>query len=230
MGFATGLKKIQEATAPKSNGEGFANRLKVDDGQQILFRIINEFDEDSKEYDEERGLAGVVEQHQSPSAWYKKAQCTMDEYGKCYACERSKHYWSIKDEKNAKAWRAKQRLYFNVIAKNEDGEDTVYFYDVATFRSPVYESLMEHFMDYGSVSNKLWKLKRKGGGQFDTTYTLTAQPEDKTPYEWPADLKPYALDDLVPYVPYEEQEAFYGAGAAEEPVEDSSPVDENAWL
>ena len=115
MGFATGLKKIQEATAPKSNGEGFANRLKVDDGQQILFRIINEFDEDSKEYDEERGLAGVVEQHQSPSAWYKKAQCTMDEYGKCYACERSKHYWSIKDEKNAKAWRAKSGRLFESL-------------------------------------------------------------------------------------------------------------------
>lgn len=223
MGFATGMKRIQQATASKGNVD-FPKRLKLEDGDQVVLRIINEFDMSSPHYEESRGLAGVVRQHTSPYLWYKKAECTMEDYGQCYACEQAQRFAGIDDDM-AKKWRSKQRLYFNLLAKNAEGEDAVFYWDTSTYRSSVYDTLWEYFLDTNSVSNRPWKLKRKGGGQNDTTYLIMAQAEDKKPFDWPADIKPYPLEDLVPTIEYDKQAEFYGAPM---PVDDESDADESS--
>ena len=222
MGFAKGMKAIEKATERKSND--FAKRVKLADGQAVEVRLINEMDDDSPHYDPARGLAGVVKQHVSPFNWLKKAECTMETEGRCWACEQAQ---ALVGTENGKKWRWKQRFYANVLVDDKVDEPYLAYLDLATYRNNVYETIKDHFLDTGSVSNVVWKMKRSGSGQNDTTYLFQVRSIDSKPFDWPADLVPYELEQLVPTIPYDEQAAFYGvASFVEEINEETGEVSE----
>ena len=203
MGFMTGMKNIAAATT--SSDDSYVKRLRISDGQSVKIRIISELDESSPNYDPKRGLAGLHMQHESPLDWKRKCQCTKDDEGRCRGCEK---YGSDKKLK------AKKRFYINVLVDDGIEEPYVAVWDMATYKTPAYDAIWDRFMDTKSVSNLVWKLKRTGAGQQDTTYTFQPVSFDTEPFAWPADIEPFDLKTVVEYIPYDKQDSFYGDGTS----------------
>ena len=214
MGFATGISKIREAS--ERNTSDFPNKLKIAPDSSVSIRLINEFDPDSPNYSPERGLVGVIDLHTHPdkSQWYKRAECTMSDEGRCVGCERS--------------LPKKRRLFFNVLSEDADGNPAVFYYDVSVFKSTIYSTLLEYFTETGSVSDRVFKIKRKGSGIQDTEYIVRPGAPDSTPFDW-AGIKPYDLSELLPTLSYEEQRELF-AVTAPTTKEAEEASDSSAWI
>lgn len=215
MGFTTGLKRIQEASTQSSNGD-FPNKLKIAPDSTVTIRLINEFDENSADYDPDRGLVGLIDLHTHPdqSQWFKRAECTMSDTGRCYGCEIG--------------LKRKRRLFMNLLADDADGNPTVFYYDVSVWKSPIYSMLLEVFTEDGSVSNRTFKIKRKGSGIQDTEYIVRPGAPDSTPFDWEG-IKPYDLSELLPTLSYEEQRELF-AVTAPTTKEAEEASDSSAWI
>lgn len=224
MGFITGVKNIAEAA--KGNG-GNTRRLKLKDGDKVRGRIMGEFDPDSPHYDPKRGLSGVFIQHTSPYDYTKKAECTAAE-GQCFACEQSRAAYAAGNKKEGRDWGARRRLYFNFLFEGDNGPEVAYF-DVSTQKSAVYDNLVDQAGDTGSVTNMEWTLRRSGSDVTNTNYSILTSSFDSKPYDWP-DVEPIDLEKLIPTIPYEDQEKFYGKPRAAAPlVEDADSETTIDW-
>ena len=121
MGIMKGLKAMEKAIDhPRSSTEASGMKvrwLKLEDGQSIKVRFVNELDEDSPNFDKSRDLAIVVSEHTNPKDYKRKAVCTMDSEGRCFGCEMHRR------DPKAK-WGGKKRFYANVIVDDgiKDGE------------------------------------------------------------------------------------------------------------
>ena len=80
MSVIKGLKNIEALLdKPKYEGTGQKVRwVKLADGQSAKIRFIEELDEDSANYNADRGLAIVVKEHTNPKDYKRKALDTMD--------------------------------------------------------------------------------------------------------------------------------------------------------
>jgi hypothetical protein len=213
MGFITGLKDIgnmvDEANKPKQSK---FNWLKVEDGQSVKIRFVNELDESSPSYDSTRGLAFVVEEHSNPGDFRRKAVCTMDTEGRCVGCEMN--------ERGKEGWYAKMRFYINVLVDDGVKEPYLAVWHMGVRRNAVFETIREYAVETGSVSNLTWRLKRTGTGT-DTTWTLLPTSPDAVPFDWSKYDAP-SLESVPRTVPYSEQEEYYLA------VKSAPEVDTNA--
>lgn len=203
MASITGLANIKNLIdKPKGSDGPKARWLKLEDGQSVKIRFMNEVDADSKNYDPDRGLAIVVAEHTNPKDYRRKALCSMDEEGRCYGCEMNR-----RDPKAG--WKARLRYYTNVLV--EDGVDDPY---VAIWsqgvgpKSPTTTTIVEYAGDTGSITNVMWRLKRTGTGT-QTSYSLFPLTTDDTKFDFKGHNL-YALEDIaVRHVPYAEQESFF---------------------
>jgi hypothetical protein len=176
--------------------------LKLADGQSVKIRFIEELDEDSPSYAEERGLALVVKEHSNPKDYKRKALDTMDSEGRDFAEEMYR-----KDPKANSGWKAKLRFYCNVLI--DDGIEAPYvaIWSMGVSKQSVFNTIREYALDTGSISNITWKLKRNGVGT-ETNYTLIPSKPDTEPFDW-SGIAPFPLESALNKVPYAEQEAFY---------------------
>ena len=202
MSVITGLKNIKnKMERPQSEDGTRARWLKLDDGQSVKIRFINELDPDSPSYDKERGLAIVVAEHTNPRDYRRKGLCTLEDEGRCFGCEMHR-----KDTKAG--WKARLRFYTNVLV--EDGTDqyvAVWSQGVGQ-KSPATNMLIEYAGDTGSISNLQWRLKRSGTGT-QTSYTLIPLATDAEKFEW-KDTDPFELEKVaIRNISYPDQEAFY---------------------
>lgn len=203
MGIMKGLKAMEQAIDKPRASEGSGPKvrwLKVDDGQAAKVRFINELDDDSPNYNEERDLAIVVSEHTNPKDYKRKAVCTMESEGRCFGCEMHR-----KDMKAG--WRARLRFYTNLLV--DDGIETPYVavWSLGVSKQSAFNNVREYVLETGSVSNLTWKLKRQGTG-IDTTYVLLPSAPDTEPFDW-SGVEPYQLEKVVRELPYAEQESFY---------------------
>lgn len=197
----TGLKAFQSLDRDKFEDDGVKlNWLKMADGETAKIRFINELDEDSPNYDPARGLALVVSEHSNPKAYVKKAECSMADEGRCWACEYNQAHPKQK-------WHAKYRFYINVYVDNGRDDPFVAVWSQGTQKQSAFTFLREFAIDKGSISNRTWKIKRQGEGT-DTVYSLIPDDPDSDKFDWKG-LEPYNLDRAVRKVPYDQQEAFY---------------------
>lgn len=211
MGVIKGLaaisKKLEDMN--QRGGEG-VKYLKLSDGDKVRIRFLQELDEDSPHYNAEAGLGFLGLEHSNPANFKLRAVCSADE-GSCWACEKHQQNYKAK-------WGPKAKLYINVLVTDKDGNEEVRVLSQGNGPKSVTGFLVEFATDAGSITNKVFTLKRTGAGQTDTSYVLIPGPEDKETY----DVTQHELQDLdkaVKRVPYEEQEAFYlgeNAGAEEE--------------
>ena len=202
MSVTKGLKDINALLdKPKYEGTGSKVRwLKLADGQSVKIRFIEELDEDSSSYSEERGLALVVKEHTNPKDYRRKAVDTMDTEGRDWAEEMHR-----KDPKAG--WRARLRFYCNVLVDDGLEDPYVAIWSMGVSKQSAFNTIREFALETGSISNQTWKLKRNGQGT-ETSYTLIPSTPDKEPFVW-ADIRPYPLESALSKVPYAEQEAFY---------------------
>lgn len=202
MSVIRGLKNIDALLdKPKYENNGQKVRwVKLADGQAAKIRFVEELDSDSANYSESRGLAVVISEHTNPKDYKRKAACTLDSEGRCYACEMSR--------KEPKAgWRAKMRFYCNVII--DDGTEDAYVavWSQGISKQSAFATIREYALETGSISNLEWKIKRNGQGT-ETSYTLLPTKPDSEPHKW-AESEFFDLDKVVREIPYAEQENFY---------------------
>ena len=201
MGIIQGLDAIKShIDKPKGSDGPKARWLKLEDGQSIKLRFVNEVDPDSKNYDTSRGLAIVVAEHTNPKDYRRKAVCSMEEEGRCHGCEMHR-----RDPKAG--WKARLRFYCNVLVDDGVEDPYVAIWSMGISKQSAFNTIREYALETGSISNTTWKVKRNGQGT-ETTYTLIPSAPDSEPYDW-GTVKPYPLESALRKIPYAEQEAFY---------------------
>jgi len=200
MSIVKGLKNIN-ALLDKPKYEGAKVRwLKLADGQALKIRFVEELDEDSASYSENRGLALVVKEHTNPKDYRRKAVDTMETDGRDSAEEMHRN-----DPKAG--WRARLRFYCNVLVDDGIEDPYVAIWSMGVSKQSAFNTIREYALETGSISNLTWKLKRNGQGT-ETSYTLIPSVPDTEPFAW-SDVQPFPLESALNRVAYAEQEAYY---------------------
>lgn len=202
MAIVSGLKNIEALLdKPKAQMTGPKVRwLKLEDGQSVKIRFVNEVDEDSKHYDPDRGLAIVVSEHTNPKDYRRKAVCTMEDAGRCFACEMN--------QKDPKAgWRARLRFYTNVLIDDGIEDPYVAVWSMGVSKAATFNTIREYAMESDGITNMTWKLKRSGVGM-ETNYILIPGQSDSESFDW-SSTEAFPLESAIREVPYADQEAFY---------------------
>lgn len=204
-----GLGQLNELQERKAAGTGSGVRwVKFEDGKSVKIRFANETSEESSGYDPERGLTILVKEHvkPGPNNFSVRAECTMDDEGRCLACEIHAKDWKAK-------WGPKLRFYTNVLIDNGKDDPYIAVWGMGTFKSQNFGTIRDYAEEYNTITQNVWKLKRNGEGT-ETTYSLLPGPTDTEPFDW-SEYELFDLDAAINKVPYEEQEAFYlGTGSA----------------
>lgn len=223
MGLAKGLKELNKAIDKPSYSEGDGTKarwVKIEDGDSVKIRFLQELDPDSAEYNEKNGLGFIANEHTNPGDYRRKALCSMDDQGKCYGCEQHR-----KDYK--KGWKARARLYINVLVDDGKEEPYVAILSQGSSGKSVTPTLIEYAGEVGNISNLVWRVKRIGKDK-ETSYTIIPLAKDEEKFDTSSlelyDLEKVAVRDL----PYVDQESFYnGENTAKEEEQSatSSSVD-----
>lgn len=157
-GLVTGIDAMQSALAPKKQYTK-VNWFKIRDGQSLDVRFLQELDPAASGYDEAYGLA-VIATVMSPN--------TEDGW---------KYRYVMLEEDEAliratRDWQFKTRIYINVLV---DGE-------VQVWDAPksVAKNLLEYASEFGSITDRNYKVKRTGTGR-DTQYIFMPKGETDFP-------------------------------------------------
>lgn len=202
MSIVRGLKNIEAILEkPQSENTGMKARwLKLEDGQSVKIRFVNELDADSPHYDENRGLAIVVSEHTNPKDYKRKAACSMDTEGRCYGCEMAR-----REPKSG--WRARLRFYTNILVDDGLEDPYVAIWSMGVSKAATFNTIREYALESEGITNLGWKLKRNGKGT-ETTYILLPTVPDTERFDW-SGIEPYNLEKVIRELPYAEQETFY---------------------
>lgn len=211
------------------------------DGDSAVIRFAQEIDFDAKNYSEERGIGFVNIFHDArgvdpKNGWKNSANCTVESQGACLPCELASDYsveWN-----DRKGWKQKEKFYINVIGgepaeiqnpqnpdkkmwiatdiDRETGDGTVYLLEQSTHNG-IYDALADYFLEEevsgGTITDKYFKITRKGSKFNDTSYGITPLkdiPEDAKSLD---DFELYDIkEDVLNEVLYAQQDAFYHKG------------------
>lgn len=204
MGIVTGLKNLNDVIdkpGHESSEGSKATWVKIEDGESLKVRFLQELDPDSPTYNEKNGLGFIAIEHTNPADYRRKALCSMDDQGKCYGCEQHR-----KDYKAG--WKGKPRLYINVLVDNGKDDPFVAVLSQGISGKTITPTLNEYAKEMGSITNLMWRIKRTGL-KTDTSYTIIPLQKDESEFDSSVlelhDLLATAVRDL----PYVEQEAFF---------------------
>lgn len=221
MGLVKGLSALN-ATLDKSTVSGDSQKgrwLKLNDGQSVKIRFLQELDPDSPNYIAEAGLGFIAVEHTNPSDYRRKALCSIDDQGRCFGCEMHR-----KDPKAG--WKGRSRLYINILVDDGDEDPYVAIFSQGAGPKSATPEVIQYAGETGSISNVTWRLKRTGQ-KTETNYSIIPLP---TADASPVDLSKHELYDLektaVRDVAYADQHDFYmGESSHAEDSQTSSNVE-----
>jgi hypothetical protein len=199
MGITKGLAAIKHERDEQEQAAGI-KWFKMPNGATWRIRILDD--------------AIMVQEHQAGADFKKRALCTTETEGKCWACEYAK-------ANPRKGWAKKDRVYLNVVVNDGKEDPFMAVWSIGTRRSPVWDDLEEAVGEYGTLQNREWRIKRKGEGT-DTRYSMTDLGENG---DYVGDLEPFDLETVVRTVPYAEQKNYFGSTNSSEDEE----VDTAEW-
>lgn len=227
MGIVKGLKNINahvDAEEAKFAGRGSdgpkTEWFKLADKQAVKVVFLQELDEDAKNFSKKNGLGFLAVEHANPKDFKRKALCSIDEEGACWACEQHAKDWKA-------GWKQKTRLYINALVDNGKDEPFVVVLSQGNGPKSITPSLIE-YAGVGSITDKWYKIKRNGAGLSDTSYLMLPMEEHDVNVE---DYELFDLDKVVRTVPYAQQEAHYlsTGGAPTEEVAEEAKSDDEEW-
>jgi hypothetical protein len=204
MGIVKGLKDLNKALDKPSYNESDSTKgrwVKLEDGESVKIRFLQELDPDSPSYNEKNGLGFIAVEHTNPKDYRRKALCSMEDQGKCWGCEQHR-----KDFKAG--WKGRSRLYMNVLV--DDGKEDPYVAILSQGSSgkTVTPTLIEYAGEMGSITNLMWRIKRSGT-KTDTSYTIIPLAKDESAFDY-SSLELYPLEtSAVRDLPYTDQEGFF---------------------
>lgn len=213
MGIVRGLKAIQQRETDKAARRAAAeNRIDwfklPKSGNEALVRFLQELDSDSENYSAKNDIGFIAVEHSNPNDFRRKALCTYDSEGACVGCEINKKLYETDPEYKG-GWKQKERLYINVLVKDSpDAEPSVKVLSQGTSDKQITPALLEFAVESGSITNRWFKVKRKGSEFNDTSYLLTSRDKDDDVNV--EDYELYDLEKAVRNVPYAEQMKHFG--------------------
>lgn len=212
------------------------------DGDSAVVRFAQEMDVDATGYTETAGIGVVhifhVNGDDPKNGFMNAAKCSTESQGDCYACTRVQDYnieWN-----DRKGWKQKEKFAINLIAgepreevETVNGKEkkryyttdlpddakggTVYLLEQSTYNG-IYEALSKFFLNAkaskDSILGKTFEISRKGSGFNDTSYTIIPiedLPKSATPL---SEFELVDVEEVVPEVPFTQQDAFYHKGSA----------------
>lgn len=224
MGIVKGLKDLNKALDKPTYNEGDGTKarwVKLEDGESVKVRYLQELDPDSPNYSEKLGLGFIAVEHTNPKDYRRKALCSMDDQGKCWGCEQHR-----KDYKAG--WKGRSRLYINVLVDDGKEEPYVAILSQGSSGKTVTPTLIEYAGEMGSITNLMWRIKRTGT-KTDTSYTIIPLAKDETPFD-ASSLELYKLEEsAVRDLPYTEQEAFFNGEGGNSESSDSATSSSLDW-
>lgn len=208
-GTLASLDKIKAKAAEKTGfADGEKAFLQLKDGESAVIRFLQELSADSPFYDDRRGTLVVVEEHVSPKDFKLRAVCTLNEEGRCWACEQ------MGLPEIGKKWKARMRFYSNVLVRMEDG-DKVKVLASGFGDKNVGKVIIDYAEEYDGLGGQDFKLSRSGAGMNDTSYRLIPKaPKPLTDDEQKLEL--IDLEKFIKYVEYDNQSEFYAGNTSEE--------------
>ena len=231
MGLVKGIDAISKLVENSNKDYDDAPKAKwfsLKDGQSASIRFLQEFDENSPNFNPEKGSILVAVEHSAPGDFRTKALCTADE-GPCFACEMNNKDRALPKDERVNAWYGKTSLYANILVTPSDGDPYVAILRQGIGPKSITPTLIEISNLYGGITENQFRIKRNGGGFNNTSYSLVAMPNKAE-----EDVSHYELYDLEAIctrsVPYEEQAKFYGVeGSDESDSSDSGDTTDIAW-
>lgn len=245
-------EEARRAAAQKPKVQRFAL---AKDGDSAVIRFAQEMDFDAKNYSEARGIGFVNIEHNHPdpqNGWKNRANCSIETQGACLPCEKVSDYsveWA-----DRKGWKQKEKFYINLIGgepkevpnpkkpnktmwiatdiDRETGDGTVYLLEQGTYNG-IFESLADYFVEEevsgGTITDKYFKIARKGNNFNDTSYSITPLKEIGEGAKPLDEFEIYNIkEDVVTEVQYQQQDAFYhrdiGGGSAPVSEPSSAPT------
>lgn len=196
------LKAAAEASQTKGTGGRY---LKIDENSSVKVWFLQELTEDADNYDESAGTAATVHVVQSPHDFTKQAQATqfMDKF--------NYKSWTQEQEDKEKGWKPKLHLLVNVavLEKNDDGDEVWVprVLDQKFSSQHIGNNLLEIAGEFGSITDRPFKISRKGGGK-ETQYSIIPLGEADRPFA-DDEFDLHDLDTHYPVVAPDDQKAFY---------------------
>lgn len=227
--ISKGLKALQEkvekAAAGVANSDKPRTRwLSLKPGESVKIRFLQEADADSPHYNEDRGLIFIASEVSDPADYRKKCLDTLEEEGKSFGWEM--HNKLKGSEGYTGGWKPKTRLYANVLLVDEN---EVAILSQGISGKSITPTLLEYAGDSGSITNKVFRIKRTGEGLSDTSYALMLVGEDKEEFDY-SGIELYDLEQVaVRHVPYAEQAEFFGYGSSSDGESDSGFSTDTDW-
>jgi hypothetical protein len=183
----------------------------------------------------------VEHQAPGPQGYLRRANCTLEAEGRCYACERHKEdraEMKATGRKEAKGWGQKRNFYIWALVDYRDGEGVKPVILSRSFGSSFVEDLIAEVEEdeENRITNKMWKVTKSGTGtqtKWGLRLAKGVELYDDSEVEVPA-LEETALRAI----PYEDQPSYYGAvytegdptGDGEEASKPVSPRQETGEL
>lgn len=183
----------------------------------IFVRFLQELDEDSPTYDSTSGKALFLLEHVSPFDFKRRAECSLEAEGQCFACEKNivEPFLTIGTEELKYPWAQRTNVYIYTI--DDEGS-------IKVLSRGAYSSFVSKMIDYvsdegeGSLTNTTFKITK--GPTKNSAWELSTT---KQKVDLPAELE---LPDLTAgvgrKVKYDEQKRFYMVNN-EQPVEEEKP-------
>jgi hypothetical protein len=217
----SGMTKAMDKVTYTSSEDSKAKWLKIEDGEAVKIRFLQELDPDSPNYNEKMGCGFFAIEHTNPKDYRRKALDTMEDEGRDWAQEQHR-----KDPKAG--WGARKRLYINVLVDDGKTEPYVAILSQGVSGKTITPTLIEYANEMGSISNLMWRVKRSGL-KTDTSYTIIPLAKDEKPFDF-STIELFDLEKTaVRSVPYAEQEAFYNGESSPEERESSSTSSSVDW-
>lgn len=207
------VEKEAARNRPKAEYFDWKKNSKNTNPDEVLVRFLQELDPSATGYQEERGLAVAAVEHEAPGpkGYLRRALCTLDSEGQCYACERRKADYQ-------EGWKTKTNLYINALVQYNGKEPEVAVIS-RNFNQSFAQQLMDIAVEEGTITDKVFKITRHGTGT-QTVWVLmpTSKPVFDDSDAEVFDLKETVLRD----VEYDKQAAYFGAVWDGAPVEDAA--------
>jgi len=208
MGVKKGLGQIQEykeelQRRKEAAEAGKTNWLSMVDGEEADVWFLQEMDERAENYLEKNGVGLIATEHTKPGRenFRIKALCSMEDEGKCVGCEEHKKDWKA-------GWKAKSRLYINVLVKRADGTTEVAVMSQSYGpKGVIAPMIVKTALKNNTITDRWWSITRNGADE-STTYTPFLNNESKDVN--PADHEIFDIEErCLRSIPYAEQRAFY---------------------
>lgn len=180
-------------------------------------RFLQEMDESAAGYREDRDLGVIAVEHQAPGpdGFKRRALCTAESEGDCYACERHAQDYT-------EGWRQRKNFYINALI-SFNGEAPEVMVISRNGNAAFTEQVVAEAIDENTITDKNFRITKVGTGT-STNWILKALPKD-TPFD-DTDVAVFDLNETaLRNIEYSKQAEYYGAvysGKTEDSIESQS--------